>query len=472
MKRRYQSCWTALCFLLPNLSGFLLFMFFPIVLSLLMAFTNWSLKPAMAFEVVGLRNFTDILGLRAVGGSDPLLAAGYLCACLALVLGVPGHLWALSAPARGVRWAGALLSVAGVLLMLLAGAFSLGQGVYIAGAAVLVFGAPGVMGDRGPWRAGIGLLPGLAVVCALALFAALHRPMWSAYAPADPRFWRYLYNTLYLMLGLPVVIFGSLGLALLVNEPLPRLSATLRHGASPACLAGGAATFAALLVAGAPNFAVIGGLCWVLFALGLLFNVVAFRTLYYLPTFTAGVALMVLWKALYNPESGPINVSLAYLFGLFGRDIRGPYWLASVAWAKPALIIMGVWIGIGGMNMLLYLAGLSTLPRELLDAARVDGAGAWGRFRHVIWPHLAPTTFFITVISVIGGLQGGFEQARVMTLGGPAGTTTTLSYYIYNLAFIELDLGRAAAVSWVLFALVFAATAVNWKFGRGQEVDY
>jgi len=100
----------------------------------------------------------------------------------------------------------------------------------------------------------------------------------------------------------------------------------------------------------------------------------------------------------------------------------------------------------------------------------VDGAGAWARFSHVTWPQLAPTTFFISIMSIIGGLQGGFDQARVMTGGGPAGSTTTLSYYVYNKAFQDLDLGYAAAISWVLFAVIFVATAINWRFGRELEV--
>jgi multiple sugar transport system permease protein len=210
---------------------------------------------------------------------------------------------------------------------------------------------------------------------------------------------------------------------------------------------------------------------WAIAALGIGFNVVAFRTLFYLPTFTAGVALMILWKALYNPQTGPINVGLNALFHTLGWQIEAPRWLGSIEWAKPALILMGVWTSIGGTNMLLYLAGLSNVPKELLDAAEVDGAGAWNRFRHVTWPQLAPTTFFISIMAIIGGLQGGFEQARVMTGGGPAGSTTTLSYYIYNKAFQDLDMGYAAAISWVLFAIVFVATALNWKFGRGLEVD-
>jgi len=226
---------------------------------------------------------------------------------------------------------------------------------------------------------------------------------------------------------------------------------------------------------GHPNLALLGAIFWAMAAMGIGFNVVSFRTLFYLPTFTAGVALMILWKALYNPQTGPINVGLGTMFESVGyapQAIEGmlPEWVADVEWAKPALIIMGVWTAIGGTNMLLYLAGLSNIPLELLDAARVDGAGRWARFRHVIWPQLAPTTFFISVMSIIGGLQGGFEQARVMTQGGPAGSTTTLSYYIYNKFFEDLDLGYAAAISWILFAVIFIATAINWRFGKKLEV--
>ena len=89
----------------------------------------------------------------------------------------------------------------------------------------------------------------------------------------------------------------------------------------------------------------------------------------------------------------------------------------------------------------------------------------------MIWPQLAPTTFFIVVMSFIGGLQGGFEQARVMTAGGPAGTTTTVAYYIYTKAFEEFQIGYASAVSWVLFAMIFAITLINWKIGN-REVSY
>jgi multiple sugar transport system permease protein len=213
-----------------------------------------------------------------------------------------------------------------------------------------------------------------------------------------------------------------------------------------------------------------------------------YRTLFYLPAFTSGVALFILWKKLYNPEFGPINQLLAVFFDPLGIDTPG--WLASTnnvlalavervdlttqqfgLGARDAIIIMGIWTAVGGGNMLLYLAGISNIPRDLYEAADIDGAGVWARFRHVTWPQLAPTTFFIVIMSFIGGLQGGFEQARVMTLGGPAGTTTTLSYYIYVKAFEEFQIGYASSIAWVLFILIFAITLVNWRFGS-RYVNY
>jgi len=263
-------------------------------------------------------------------------------------------------------------------------------------------------------------------------------------------FWLYFINTIYLMLGLPLSIAGSLFLALLLSQRLR--------------------------------------------------GIVVFRTLFYLPSFTSGVALLILWKWLYNPDFGPINQMLdwglealrinALLDRLGQGSVQLPEWLLSTRnvlgleveqvtmslkqWgvgARDAIILMGVWIAIGGNNMLLYLAGLTNIPQELFEAADIDGAGKWATFRHVTWPQLAPTTFFIVVMSCIGGLQGGFEQARVMTAGGPAGTTTTLSYYIYTKAFEEFQIGYASAVAWILFVMIFGITLINWKFGS-KEVTY
>lgn len=256
----------------------------------------------------------------------------------------------------------------------------------------------------------------------------------------DKWFWIYLINTAYMMLGLPVAIFGSLWIAVLLNRKMK--------------------------------------------------GVVVYRTLLYLPSFTSGVALMILWKSLYNPEFGPINQMIESLSGFLHWHVDAPQWLQSTKnligagaekvgfskatfgiGAKDALIYMGIWTAIGGSNMLLYLAGLSSVPPELTEAASLDGANNWNTFRFITWPQLAPTTFFITIMSLIGGLQGGFEQARVMTTGGPAGTTTTISYFIYQKAFEEFRVGYASAISWVLFIVIAGVTAFNWKFGNRSMTD-
>jgi len=252
---------------------------------------------------------------------------------------------------------------------------------------------------------------------------------------ADQSFWLYFVNTLYMMLGMPFAIFGALWLAVMLNRKIRGLG--------------------------------------------------AYRTLLYLPSFASGVALMILWKSLYNPDFGPINEALRHSLALLHLHADSPQWLQSThslaaldvekvgiapkqfgIGARDALILMGVWTAIGGNNMLLYLAALTNVPEELLEAAQLDGASPSRCFWSVTWPQLAPTTFFILVMSIIGGLQGGFEQARIMTSGGPAGTTTTLAYYIYSLAFEQFRIGYASAVAWVLFAFVFVATLINWRFGN------
>lgn len=256
----------------------------------------------------------------------------------------------------------------------------------------------------------------------------------------NSEFWLYTINTFYFLLGMPIAVFGSLFLAVLLSQKLR--------------------------------------------------GIVIFRTLFYLPSFTSGVALMILWKSLYNPDFGLINAAIRHVSDLLHLGITPPEWLLSTKnvlgldvervavnraqWgmgARDAIIIMGIWMGIGGNNMLLYLAALTNVPQELTEAGELDGASSWQVFRHIVWPQLAPTTFFILVMSFIGGLQGGFEQARVMTNGGPAGTTTTLSYHIYTKAFEEFQIGYASAVSWALFALIFVLTLVNWRFGN-KEVSY
>lgn len=468
--RQNRNKLAILGFLAPNFFGFAAFLIFPVLLSLYMAFTNWSLKPAVGLEFVGLRNFSDLLWVRPLTTWSAVVLP-YVAAALGLAVGMLWLLWSVVTHARGARIAGLIVTTTGVAALAIASWRGAPQGVWIAGLAAVLCGLVTATREGSDWRAGVAAAPALLLALSAGILFLLQGPMWTAYEPRDLRFWQYFYNTIYLMLGLPVAVLGALGFALLLNQPLPTGPLRGRMVGAALCLACGVVTVVIGWQVFTPDAAVLGGVLWLIAALGLAFNVVAFRTVFYLPTFTAGVALMILWKALYNPNTGPINKAFEGFMEVLGHDVLGPEWLQSVAWAKPALIIMGIWIGIGGMNMLLYLAALSNLPQHLIDAAQVDGAGRWARLRHVIWPQLAPTTFFIAIMSVIGGLQGGFEQARVMTLGGPAGSTTTLSYYIYNKAFLELDLGYAAAISWILFAIIFIATAINWQYGKDIEVD-
>ena len=185
---------------------------------------------------------------------------------------------------------------------------------------------------------------------------------------------------------------------------------------------------------------------------------VVFRSIFLLPYVTLTVALALVWKWLYLPDVGLINNVLRAV----GLD--GPTWLTSERWAMPALIIMTVWKTFG-YNMVLFLAGLQNVPEHLYDAAKVDGANAWQRFRDVTLPMLSPTTFFVVVISIIGTFQV-FDQALAMTDGGPGTATTPLVMYIYQVGFRSFHMGYAAAIAWVLFAIVFFFTLIQFWFQR------
>ncbi len=166
--------------------------------------------------------------------------------------------------------------------------------------------------------------------------------------------------------------------------------------------------------------------------------------------------------------------------GAFGRSFYGavssffitpPDWLGTVQWSKPSLMLMGLWGGLGGYNMILYLAALQGVPSSYYEAAEIDGAGPWQKFWAVTWPMISPTTFFILVMSIIAGFQGGFMVANVMTGGGPAGSTTTVEYYLYQTAFEKFNMGYASAIAWFLFAVILVLTLTTWKLG-GRVVTY
>lgn len=183
-------------------------------------------------------------------------------------------------------------------------------------------------------------------------------------------------------------------------------------------------------------------------------GILIFRSIYYMPTVISGVGVAMLWRWLFNAEFGIINV----LLGKIG--IQGPAWLLDANWALPALIITSLW-GIGGTT-LIFLAGLQGIPQELYEAAEIDGAGSWSKFRSVTLPLISNVTFFNLVLGIIGALQV-FTDAFVITRGGPNHATLFLSVYLYQHAFLYLNMGYAAAIAWFMFILVMLLTLLVFR---------
>ncbi len=233
---------------------------------------------------------------------------------------------------------------------------------------------------------------------------------------ADRHFWYYVFNTTFFMLGIPFGIVGSLMLAILLNQKL-----RLRN---------------------------------------------LYRTIFFLPTFTAGVALLMVWRWLLNTDYGLINKCLAAA-GFTGVD-----WLNHAWSARFAFLLMGFWTGVGGYNMILYLAALQNINPELYEAAAVDGTSGWDRFRHITWPLVSPTTFFIFIISIIGGFQSGFSAVYLLARDtNSQEAVTTIDYYIYENAYHFYRMGYASAISWFLFLFVFVFTLINWRYA-GSRIHY
>jgi multiple sugar transport system permease protein len=175
------------------------------------------------------------------------------------------------------------------------------------------------------------------------------------------------------------------------------------------------------------------------------------RTVYYLPAVVTGVAVAILWGWVLNPDAGLFNQALALL------HIPGPRWFGSETWAVPGLVLIALWGT--GTNMLLYLAGLQSIPTEIQEAARIDGASSFRVFSHVTLPLLTPTVFFNVIINIIGSFQV-FTNAYVLTQGGPNNATLTLVLYIYRQGFQLFHFGFASALAWVLFAIILVFTLV------------
>lgn len=202
-------------------------------------------------------------------------------------------------------------------------------------------------------------------------------------------------------------------------------------------------------------------------ALALLLNsklrgVAFFRTAAFFPYVTSIVAIAFVWNTLFSPDTGPINQLLRAL----GVD-NPPGWTTSADWSMPAVIVVGTWREMG-YYMLLFLAGLQTIPRQLYEAARMDGANAWQRFRNVTVPSLRPTTFFITVILTIASVKV-FDLILVMTNGGPGQSTLVLSQFIYTKGFVENQLGYASSGSIVLFLICISVTVVQFLVNKRRD---
>ena len=182
-----------------------------------------------------------------------------------------------------------------------------------------------------------------------------------------------------------------------------------------------------------------------------------FRTIFYLPSVVSGVAIAVLWLWLYQPELGLINDLLSKV------GIDGPAWLISKQWALPAIIGASLWT-VGG-TMIIFLAGLQDMPQHLYEAAALDGAGEWAKFRHVTLPMLSPVIFFNLVLGLIAAFRM-FELPLVMTQGGPINATMFYALYLYLSAFKFLKMGYAAALAWVLFIIIMIVTGLQLKLAR------
>jgi multiple sugar transport system permease protein len=190
-----------------------------------------------------------------------------------------------------------------------------------------------------------------------------------------------------------------------------------------------------------------------------------YRVIYFMPVVTNIVAAALVFQWMFNRDFGIISApfwSLAEATGL--PFLAPPDWLNDGRWAKPAVVILTLWKNVG-FTMVIYLAGLQAIPVQFYEAARVDGANGWQTFRHITLPLVSPTTFFLLVIQMIGAFQL-FSEAYVMTRGGPAQATLTIAYYIYQNAFQFGRMGKASAIAWVLFIIIFAATYLQTRMQR------
>jgi multiple sugar transport system permease protein len=188
-----------------------------------------------------------------------------------------------------------------------------------------------------------------------------------------------------------------------------------------------------------------------------------FRTLFYLPNIFSMVAVSMAWLYLYDTNSGILNRMLN------GLGLESVGWVSNTAMSMISVAIMSIWNQVG-YNMILFLSGLQGIPEHLYEAASIDGATRWQKFRHITLPQLAPTTFFVFVMACIHSFQV-FGQVLIVTNGGPVNSTTTIAHQIYKNGFEYFHMGYASAQAVVLLLIILAITIVNWKYGKGGTND-
>ncbi len=230
---------------------------------------------------------------------------------------------------------------------------------------------------------------------------------------SDPLFWTSLKNTFYyVIVAGPLSVGVSLGAAILLNSKLVKFKSI-------------------------------------------------FRLTYFIPVVTNLVAVAIVWRFIYHPRFGLLN----YCLGFFG--INPVDWLGDPHWAMPAIIIMSVWKNFG-YNMIIFIAGLQNIPDYLYEAAMMEGANAWQKFKKITIPMLAPTTVFISIITMIGFFQL-FAEPYIMTQGGPLNSTLSIVQYMYQEGFTYWHMGYSASIAFVLFFIIFIATLIQLKVQKSNE---
>ncbi|WP_442780509.1 carbohydrate ABC transporter permease [Bacillus sp. Au-Bac7] len=183
-----------------------------------------------------------------------------------------------------------------------------------------------------------------------------------------------------------------------------------------------------------------------------------YRLFYFMPVVTSSVSIGVIWMWILNGDFGILNQILVN----FG--IKGPMWLTDTNWVMPSIAILSIWWGLGH-NMVIFLAGLQGISKSYYEAAEIDGATKWQKLRHITLPLLSPTTFFIAIMAIISSFQV-FDQAYVMTSGGPAKSSYTFVYHIYEAAFVDFKMGISSAAAMVLFVIILAFTLIQFKMSK------